>query len=63
MSNKTHAFPDFGTLSRNIDPQWITQALAATGTASVRKRKLPAQQVIWLVIALAMYRHQSIARI
>ncbi len=63
MSNKTHAFPDFGTLSRNIDPQWITQALAATGTASVRKRKLPAQQVIWLVIALAMYRHQSIAQV
>ncbi len=63
MSNKTHAFPDFGTLSRNIDPQWITQALAATGTASVRKRKLPAQQVIWLVIALVMYRHQSITQV
>lgn len=63
MSNKTHLFADFGTLSRNIDPQWITQALAATGTASVRKRKLPAQQVVWLVIALAMYRHQSIAQV
>lgn len=63
MHNKTHPFADFGALSRNIDPQWITQALAATGTASVRKRKLPAQQVIWLVIALAMYRHQSIAQV
>lgn len=63
MTRKAHAFPDFGALSRNLDSQWIAQALAASGTASVRKRKLPATQVIWLVIALAMYRHQSIAQV
>ena len=63
MTRKTYAFPDFGSLSRNLDPQWIAQALAATGAASVRKRKLPAEQVIWLVIALAMYRHQSMAQV
>jgi hypothetical protein len=63
MTRKTYAFPDFGSLSRNLDPQWIAQALAATQTASVRKRKLPASQVIWLVIALAMYRHQSMAQV
>ena len=38
-------------------------ALASTGKASVRKRKLPAQQVVWLVIALALYRHQSMAQV
>ena len=27
--------------------------------ASIRRRRLPAQQVVWLVIALALYRHQS----
>lgn len=63
MTHKTHTFPDFGSLSRNLEPQWIAQSLAATGTASVRKRKLPASQVIWLVIALAMYRHQSMAQV
>lgn len=63
MTRKTYAFPDFGSISRNLDPQWIAQALAATGRASVRKRKLPAPQVIWLVIALAMYRHQCIAQV
>jgi len=63
MTRKTHAFPDFGALSRNLDPQWIAQALAATGSASVRRRNLPAPQVIWLVIALAMYRHQSMAQV
>lgn len=36
-------------------------ALASTGKASVRKRKMPAKQVVWLVIDLALYRHQSMA--
>jgi hypothetical protein len=34
-------------------------AVQASGRASVRRRRLPAQQVVWLVIALALYRHQS----
>ncbi|WP_368407073.1 transposase domain-containing protein, partial [Asticcacaulis currens] len=52
---------DLTALSRSVDVGWISQALAATGKASVRRRKLPAEQVVWLVIALALYRHQSIA--
>ena len=60
MSDKAHPHPDFAALSRQIDPEWIAHALAVTGKASVRRRKLPAEQVVWLVIALAMYRHQSI---
>lgn len=63
MVGKAHALPDFSALSRHLDPQWIAQALAATGKASVRRRKLPAEQVVWLLIALAMYRHQSIAQV
>jgi hypothetical protein len=55
--------PELSGLSRSIDPEWIAQALARTGKASIRKRKLPAEQVIWLVIALALYRHQSIPEV
>lgn len=62
MVSKTHKLPDFSALSQHIGPQWIAQALAVTGKASVRRRKLPAEQGVWLVIALAMYRHQSIAQ-
>lgn len=51
---------DFKALSHSIDPDWIARALSATGKASVRRRKLPAEQVVWLVIALALYRGQSI---
>jgi hypothetical protein len=37
---------DLSRLCELIDPKWIAQALAATGKASIRKRKLPAQQVV-----------------
>lgn len=50
----------FDRLRNSIDPCWIDEALEATGTATVRKRRLPAEQVIWLVLGMAMYRHQPI---
>lgn len=48
---------------RDIDPAWITAALAATGTASLRRRRLPAEQVIWLVLGMALLRDRSIAEV
>lgn len=63
MAGKIGRYPELSALSRAIDPDWIAQALARTGKASVRRRKLPAEQVMWLVIALALYRHQSIPEI
>ena len=35
------------------------EALAATGTASIRRRRLPAEQVVWLVIGVALMRNES----
>lgn len=43
--------------------EWIEQALQYSGKASIRRRRLPADQVVWLVIALAVYRHLSIKEI
>jgi hypothetical protein len=37
--------------------------VAYTGRASIRQRRLPAEQVVWLVVALALYRHQSIGEV
>lgn len=53
----------FDRFQSHIDPAWIEEALAATGTASVRKRRLPADQVVWLVIGMALMRNQSIDRV
>jgi hypothetical protein len=57
----------FADIRRHLDPAWIEQALEATGTATLRKRRLPAEQVVWLVIGMALYRdrpiHDLVARL
>ena len=53
----------FDQFSAAIDPQWIADALAATDTASVRRRKLPAEHVVWLVIGMGLLRDRSIAQV
>ncbi|MES1146761.1 MAG: IS4 family transposase, partial [Solimonas sp.] len=50
----------FEDLRRNIDVDWIEQALQATGTATIRRRRLPAEQVVWLVIRMGLFRNRSI---
>lgn len=50
-------------LAEHLPTAWIEEALAATGTASIRRRRLPAEQVVWLVIALALYRGQSMPEV
>jgi hypothetical protein len=57
----TFAKPEqFQDIRRNIDFEWIEQALQATGTATIRHRRLPAEQVVWLVIGMALFRNRSI---
>lgn len=63
MTARPPKHPDVSALSDHIDADFIAHALAVTGKASVRRRKLPAEQVVWLIIALAMYRHQSIPHV
>src|SRR5205807_932677 len=53
----------FEQFSVAIDPQWIADALAATDTASVRRRKLPAEHVAWLIIGMGLFRDRSIAEV
>lgn len=53
----------FELFSRTLDIGWVRRALAATGTASVRRRKLPAEFVVWLVIGMALLRDRSIEEV
>ena len=52
-----------GRLGAHLPLAWIEEALAATGTASIRRRRLPAEQVVWLVIPLALYRRTSMSEV
>ncbi len=46
-----------------IEPEWIEESLLATGKASIRNRRLPAQQAIWLVIWMGLIRNKSIKEV
>lgn len=50
-------------IQQHIDPLWIEEALAWAGTASMRRRRLPAEQVIWLVIGMGLMRDTPIERV
>jgi len=55
--------PELGAFAQHLPHEWIEQALQATGTATVRKRRLPAEQVVWLVLGMALFRDRSIVEI
>jgi hypothetical protein len=49
-----------GTFASSLDAALVTQALEVTGTASVRRRKLPAERAVWLTLGMALLRDRSI---
>jgi hypothetical protein len=53
----------FEVFADSLDRPWIEAALAATGSATVRRRKLPAEQVVWIVIGMALFRDRSIQEV
>ena len=53
----------FEGLQSHVDIEWIETALAQNGVATVRKRKLPAGHVVWLVIGMALHRDRPIPEV
>jgi hypothetical protein len=53
--------PQLDRFRQHIPMDWIDEALAASGVATVRKRRLPAEVVVWIVVAIALFRNRSIA--
>lgn len=50
----------FEGLKSQVDIKWVRSALATHGVATVRNRKLPAEQVVWLAVGMALYRDRPI---
>lgn len=50
-------------LTKHLDPAWIEEALHATGTATIRRRRLPAEQTVWLLLGMAVMRDMPIATV
>jgi hypothetical protein len=65
LADFAEAYADFGPASvsrfaKTLDPSWIEEALAATGKASVRRRKLPADRALWVVLGMCLFVDRSI---
>jgi hypothetical protein len=50
-------------LTKHFDPAWIEEALISTGTATVRRRRLPAERTVWLVLGMAIMRDWPITEV
>lgn len=53
----------FESFSQHLDPEWIDEALASTGCGTLRRRRLPSEQVVWLVIGMGLLRDRPIAEV
>ena len=49
-----------GQLRSMIGLAWVTGALRSTDTLTIRRRKLPNEAVVWLVVGMALFRNRSI---
>jgi hypothetical protein len=48
------------TFGKHLKVEWIEKALSLSGNAVVRRRKLPLDRALWLVIGMGLFRDRSI---
>lgn len=53
----------FDGIRSHLPLEWIQSCLAEHGIATLRRRKLPVEQVVWLVVGMALFRDRSIPEI
>lgn len=51
------------TFLDRLEAEWIERALLETGVATIRRRRLPADQTVWLVVAMSLMRNRPITDI
>lgn len=53
----------FEGLRSHLPLKWIQSCLAKPGIATLRRRKLPVDRVVWLLVGMALYRNRPIPEI
>ncbi|UJO10576.1 IS4 family transposase [Xanthomonas arboricola pv. pruni] len=53
-------FSDLSTFTQNIPVEWVASALELSSKASIRRRRLPSDQVLWLVLGMALFRDEPV---
>ena len=55
--NTFHTFEKYAEL---LSPELIQQGFKQAGVATIRKRRLPLETVLWSIIGMALYRQKSV---
>lgn len=58
--NSLFNFSDLSIFTDNIPIEWVESALKLSSSATIRRRRLPADQVLWLVLGMAIFRDEPI---
>lgn len=53
----------FQSLSEYLSPDLLTQCLEKQGVATIRKRRLPVEMVVWVIVGMALFRHTPMNQI
>ncbi|WP_423228030.1 IS4 family transposase [Phytopseudomonas dryadis] len=53
-------FSDLSTFTQNIPVEWVASALELSAQATIRRRRLPSDQVLWLVLGMALFRDEPV---
>jgi len=58
-----NSFSEFTKLNELLDSDIVDKALAQSGVVTMRKRKLPMEQMVWAVIGMALFRKMSMRQL
>lgn len=51
---------ELGKLSDILSPDFLAQCFAKAGVATIRRRRLPLDMAIWVVLGMSLYRHEPV---
>lgn len=63
LETAEHALARLDVLAEHIPPEWIQAATALADKATIRRRRLPSDMVLWLVIGMAFFRSEPIVEV
>src|SRR5690606_34215468 len=52
----------FGSLSDILSPELLEECLQHSGVATIRKRRLPMDMLVWAVIGMALFRDKPLSQ-
>ena len=61
--DELHSFTDLSTFAQHIPVEWIESALHLSSQATIRRRRLPSEQVLWLVLGMALFRNEPVSEV